>query len=158
MDSFYCYNTCYKIFDCFKQMVISLAPVSLSNIYKKELLHLPKIDFSEEKCNDKCLKEHFWASTCRFQNFLGACLRRLKLASSCSEVWLRPWTIRIKLIKIWHPRLAYFYKLKEHTKLRQNFLLFFREANCDSVFTKRSDTWITRTISFVQFAFDSPGS
>ena len=49
-------------------------------------------------------------------------------------------SIRINLIKIWHPRLAYFYKLKGHTKLRQNFLLFFREANFDSVFTKRSDT------------------
>ena len=49
-------------------------------------------------------------------------------------------SIRINLIKVWHPRLAYFYKLKGHTKLRQNFLLFFREANFDSVFTKRSDT------------------
>ena len=26
---------------------------------KKELLHLPKIDFSEEKCHGKCLEEHF---------------------------------------------------------------------------------------------------
>ena len=30
----------------------------------------PKIDFSEEKCLGKCLKEHFWAS--RIQNFLGS--------------------------------------------------------------------------------------
>ena len=30
---------------------------------------LPKIDFSEEKCHGKCLKEHFWAS--RFKKFLG---------------------------------------------------------------------------------------
>ena len=50
------------------QMVISLAPVSLSN-KKSELLHLPKIDFSEEKYHWKCLQEDFWAS--RFQNFLG---------------------------------------------------------------------------------------
>ena len=28
----------------------------------------PKIDFSEEKCHRKCLKEHFWAF--RFKNFL----------------------------------------------------------------------------------------
>ena len=59
-----------------------------------------KIDFSEEKCYGKCLEEHFWAS--RFQNFLGGGgalppaplsglrLQRSKLASSCSEVWLRP--------------------------------------------------------------------
>ena len=35
----------------------------------------PKIDFSEEKCHRKCLKEHFWAF--RFKNFLGggACLQ-----------------------------------------------------------------------------------
>ena len=64
----------------------------------------PKIDFSEEKWHGKCLKEHFLAS--RFQHFLGGgrgggeCpqippsgsrLRHSKLASSCSEVWLRPW-------------------------------------------------------------------
>ena len=30
----------------------------------------PKIDFSEEKCLGKCLKEHFWAS--RIKNFLGS--------------------------------------------------------------------------------------
>ena len=61
-----------------------------------------KIDFSEEKCYGKCLEEHFWASI--FQNFLrrggggslppaplsGLRLQRSKLASSCSEVWLRP--------------------------------------------------------------------
>ena len=57
-----------------------------------------------------------------------------------SKYCVRSFTsIRIKLIKKWHPRLAYFYKLKGHTKLRQDFLLFFREANFDSVFTKRSD-------------------
>ena len=46
-------------FECFKmQMVINLAPVSLSN-EKSELLHLPKIDFSAEKCHGKHLEEHF---------------------------------------------------------------------------------------------------
>ena len=58
----------------------------------------PKIDFSEEKCHGKCLKEHFWASI--FQNIAkqtppqapsGSHLRRSKLASSCYEVWLRSW-------------------------------------------------------------------
>ena len=59
-----------------------------------------------------------------------------------SKYCVRSFTsIRIRLIKIWHPRLAYFYKWKGHTKSWQNFLLFFREANFDSVFTKRSDTW-----------------
>lgn len=56
----------------------------------------PKIVFSEEKCHGKYLKEHFWAL--RFQNFLGRRahrplsglhLRRSKLVSSFSEVWLR---------------------------------------------------------------------
>ena len=62
-----------------------------------------KIDFSEEKCHGKCLKENSWAF--RFQNFLGwvggggalpsvplsgSRFQRSKLASSCSEVWLRP--------------------------------------------------------------------
>ena len=62
-------------------------------------------------------------------------------------------SIRIRLIKKkLHPRLAYFYKLKGHTKLRQNFLLFFREANFEiETDAKRFDTWITRTISFVRF-------
>ena len=59
----------------------------------------PKIDFSEEKCLGKCLKEHFWAS--RIKIFLGSMppdpppcgsrLQRSKLASYCSEVWRRPW-------------------------------------------------------------------
>ena len=58
----------------------------------------PKIDFSEEKYHGKCFKEHFWAF--RFQHFLGGYaprppnglhLRCLKLVSSFSEVWLRPY-------------------------------------------------------------------
>ena len=69
----------------------SLAWHQYRSAIKKELLHLPKIDFSEEKCHGKCLEERFSAS--RFQNFLGACVRRSKPASSCSEVWLRPWCI-----------------------------------------------------------------
>ena len=66
----------------------------------------PKIDFSEEKCHGKCLKEHFWTS--RFQNVLkghappnlpsGSRLRRSKLASSCSEVWLRPSKLAIQFV------------------------------------------------------------
>ena len=44
-------------FECFKmQMVINLAPVSLSN-KKSDLLHLPKIDFSEEKCQEESISE-----------------------------------------------------------------------------------------------------
>ena len=45
----------------------------------------PKIDFSEEKCHGKFLKEHFWASI--FQNFLGAHALRLplRLAPSALE-------------------------------------------------------------------------
>ena len=71
-------------------------------------------------------------------------------------------SIRIKLIKIWHPRLAYSYKLKGHTKLRQNFLLFFREANFDSVFlclclcasknSIRQKGWVPSNLS-VHFAY-----
>ena len=50
-----------------RQMVINLAPVSLSN--KKVNFYIPKIDFSEEKCYGKCWQEHFWAS--RFYFFFG---------------------------------------------------------------------------------------
>ena len=66
----------------------------------------PKIDFSEEKCHGKCLKEHFWTS--RFQNVpkghappnlpSGSHLRRSKLASSCSEVCLRPSKLAIQFV------------------------------------------------------------
>ena len=69
------------------QMVINLAPVSLSN-KKSEHLHLPKIDFSEEKCHGKCLQEHFLAS--RFQNFLAGHTPRppWRLAPSALETCL----------------------------------------------------------------------
>ena len=55
------------------QMVINLAPVSLSN---KKVLRLPKSDVSEDKCHGKCLKKHSIAF--RFENFIwggggGAC-------------------------------------------------------------------------------------
>ena len=39
----------------------------------------PKINFSEEKCHGKFLKEHFWAS--RFQNFLGGACPQTPLAT-----------------------------------------------------------------------------
>ena len=48
----------------------------------------PKIDFSEEKCHRKCLKEHFWAF--RFKNFLvgggrgGACLQTPPPLAACA--------------------------------------------------------------------------
>ena len=48
------------------QMVINLAPVSLSN-RKVNFYTWPRL--TEEKCHGKCLQEHFWAST--FQTFLG---------------------------------------------------------------------------------------
>ena len=53
------------------QMVINLAPVSLSNKKVNFYVHFPKIDFSEKKkkCHGKCLQEHFCFS--RFQIFLG---------------------------------------------------------------------------------------
>ena len=56
-------------FKCFKmQMVINLAPVSLSN--KKVNFHpCPRLtSLKKTWCHGKCLQEHFWAS--RFQNFL----------------------------------------------------------------------------------------
>ena len=74
-------------------MVINLAPVSLSN-KKSELLHLPKIDFSEEKCHGKCLQEHI----SKFSGGGGGGhaprppkrLAPSALESLKSEVWLQP--------------------------------------------------------------------
>ena len=46
-----------RFFKCFKmQMVINLAPVSLSNL---STLAEDWIDFSEETFHRKCLQEHF---------------------------------------------------------------------------------------------------
>ena len=68
-------------FECFKmQMVINLAPLSLSN-KKVNFYTCPRLTFlkkkkkkKKKKCHGKYLQEHLWAP--RFQNFLegvGAC-------------------------------------------------------------------------------------
>ena len=98
MDSFYCYNK--VTFECFKmQMVINLAPVSLSN-KKVNFYTCPRLTFLNKNATENDYKsisepldfKMFWGGHApRPPAPSGSRLRHSRLASSFSEVWLRPW-------------------------------------------------------------------
>ena len=71
-------------FECFKmQMVINLAPVSLSN-KKVNFYTCPRLTFLKKNATENAYKSI--SESLGFKIFWGG-LRRSKLASSCSEVW-----------------------------------------------------------------------
>ena len=81
-------------FECFKmQMVINLAQVSLSN-KKVNFYTCPRLTFLKKNATESALKsipepldfKMFWGQTPPS----GSRIQRSRLASSCSEVWLRP--------------------------------------------------------------------
>ena len=84
------------------QMVINLAPASLSN-KKVNFYTYPKLTFLKKNAMgnaDKGIYEPvdfkiFWGGGMPPHPLSGSHLRRLNLASSCSEVWLRPWYVRV---------------------------------------------------------------
>ena len=78
------------------QMVINLAPVSLSN-KKVNFYTCPRLTFLKKNATENAYKSI--SEPLDFKIFLGGMppdppggshLRRSKLASSCSEVWLQP--------------------------------------------------------------------
>ena len=83
-------------------MVINLAPVSLSN-KKVNFYTCPRLTFLKKNATENAYKSI--SEPLDFKIFLGGGggeghapdppsglrLRRSKLASSCTEVWLRPW-------------------------------------------------------------------
>ena len=74
-------------FECFKmQMVINLAPVSLSN-KKVNFYTCPRLTFLKKNATENAYKSI--SEPLDFKIFLR--LRCSKIASSCSEVWLRSW-------------------------------------------------------------------
>ena len=86
-------------FECFKmQMVINLAPVSLSN-KKVNFYTCPRLTFLKRNTTENAYKrisepldfKIFWGGgACTQTPLTGSQLLRSKIASSCSEVWLRP--------------------------------------------------------------------
>ena len=85
--------------ECFKmQMVINLAPVSLSN-KKVNFYTCPRLTFVKRNTTDNAYKrisepldyKSFWGGGMPSDPLTGSHLLRSKIASSCSEVWLRPW-------------------------------------------------------------------
>ena len=87
-----------RFFKCFKmQMVINLAPVSLSNA-KVNFYTCPRLTFLKKNATESAYKsisepldfKIFWGGMPP-DSPKGSRLRRSKLASPCSEVSLRPW-------------------------------------------------------------------
>ena len=85
-------------FQCFKmQIVINLAPVSLSN-KKVNFYTCPRLSFLKKNATENAYKsisepldfKIFWGGGKPPTPPSDSHLRRSKLASSCSEVWLRP--------------------------------------------------------------------
>ena len=99
---------CVPTFECFKmQMVVNLAQVSLSN-RKENFYTCPRLTFLKKNATENAYKsisepldfKIFWGGIPPDPPS-GSCLRHSKLASSCSEVWLRPCTfIFVLLVQI----------------------------------------------------------
>ena len=95
-------NCEHRFFKCFKmQMVINLAPVSLSN-KKVNFYTCLRLTFLKKNATENAYKSIFEPLDCKMSVGggggegmppvipKGSRLLRSKLASSCSEVWLRP--------------------------------------------------------------------
>ena len=145
MDSFYCYNMLQHL---------NALKYRWSLTWQQYRWAIVNFYTCPRLTEEKCLQKHFWPS--RFQTFLGgggrgcmppdppsgAHLRRSKLVSSCSEVWLRPWKLSfVAAVKSSPVGRAYRNWMDSHRKYHREglyfvFLFFFFFWYCVVLFLK----------------------